>query len=221
MVGARRDARDVASSSSPFLERWMMVMKIRFEAVGSREIQGHAPARRDRWPSRSPSPTPGRSRRRKTAWAAPAAPPARPPAPARGRPAKTQHRPRPGRARAPRRRPRAETPSPPTTRATRTSGARADRQPRIPVPPRLTTRPRARVCLGRLRNAKKANPSRVCVQVELGPRSAFLLSSRLKRARVSSRSPSRERSRLGLLVSRADKVVGPSEAFFSFEEVQD
>jgi hypothetical protein len=38
------------------------------------------------------------------------------------------------------------------------------------------------VCLGRLRNAKKANPSRVCVQVELGPRSAFLLSSRLKRA---------------------------------------
>ena len=181
MVGARRDARDVASSSSPFLERWMMVMKIRFEAVGSREIQGHAPARRDRWPSRSPSPTPGRSLRRKTAWAAPAAPPARPPAPARGRPAKTQHRPRPGRARAPRRRPRAETPSPPTTRATRTSGARADRQPRIPVPPRLTTRPRARVCLGRLRNAKKANPSRVCVQVELGPRSAFL-SSRLKRA---------------------------------------
>ena len=198
-----------------------MVMKIRFEAVGSREIQGHAPARRDRWPSRSPSPTPGRSRRRKTAWAAPAAPPARPPAPARGRPAKTQHRPRPGRARAPRRRPRAETPSPPTTRATRTSGARADRQPRIPVPPRLTTRPRARVCLGRLRNAKKANPSRVCVQVELGPRSAFLLSSRLKRAHVSSRRPSRERSRLGLLVSRADKVVGPSEAFFSFEEVQD
>lgn len=198
-----------------------MVMKIRFEPVGSREIRGNAPARRDRWPSRSPSPTPGRSRRRKTAWAAPAAPPARPPAPARGRPAKTQHRPRPGRARAPRRRPRAETPSPPTTRATRTSGARADRQPRIPVPPRLTTRPRARVCLGRIRNAKKANPSPSLRPSRARTSSAFLLSSRLKRARVSSRRPSRERSRLGLLVSRADKVVGPSEAFFSFEEVRD
>lgn len=187
----------------------MMMMMIRFEAVGSREIRGHAPARMDRWPSRSLSPTPGRSRRRKTAWAAPAAPPARPPAPARGRPAKTQHRPRPGRARALRRRPRAETPSPPTTRATRTSSTRADRQPGF-LSLRASRRARARVCASAgCEMRKKANPSRVCVEVELS--SAFL---RLKRARSCSRVVQRERSRLGLLVRRADKVVGPSEAFF-------
>lgn len=71
-------------------------------------------------------------------------------------------------------------------------------------------RARARVCASAgCEMRKKANPSRVCVEVELS--SAFL---RLKRARSCSRVVQRERSRLGLLVRLADKVVGPSEAFF-------